>query len=135
MRDLLRPAAMLAASAVVFSGCGNESDRCANVRCEPCAPPFVSISVADSVTGGPVDAVSVSGGSAAWTCAEAERKTKCTPDRFLAGTPPIELTVAAPGYATASTQVVAEPAPASSPGECCGPCATYAAAPVALVRR
>ncbi len=44
---------------------------------------------------------------------------------------PIALTVTAPGYAPAGTAVMAT-YPRVAHGSCCGGCATYAAAPVAL---
>ncbi|MFT3913446.1 MAG: hypothetical protein QM704_04915 [Anaeromyxobacteraceae bacterium] len=114
--------------ALAAPGCIESETAC---DCAPCPPPYATVSVSDAATGGPVAGASVMGGGVAWLCAPDAGKTLCTPAGPLEGGAPIALTVSAPGYAPGGTAVVAT-YPHPTRGTCCGGCATYAAAPVAL---
>ncbi len=118
-------AGALLAGLAALAGCLS-SEKCAQITCSPC-PPIAAVIVTDAQTGLPVSGTVVTGGDAAWTCAELEGKTKCT-SMQLTTTGAFDVEVTAPGYAPATAHVEQ----ALQPEGCCGACQVYTPASVQL---
>ncbi len=128
-----RLAVLVVALASALAGCEQESVECA---CAPCPLPSVAVVVSDWASGGPVAGVTVTGGETDWICAEADGKTRCTPQGGFVASVPFTVLVEAPGYAPGSTEVAGvTPPPSVSPRRSCpcGDCPTYTADPVVLL--
>jgi len=108
-------------------------DECAGVACAPC-PLFATIEVIDATSGATVGAAtatggtSLGGGAATWTCDLQAAKSACSTFPLQLLPVAFDVTVTAPGYASATVRITPV---ALASGNCCPSCQVF---PVVQVR-